>query len=84
MQHVFRLHGFHRDIVLDRGPQFTSQMWKTFCSALGVKVSLSSGYHPPSNGQTERMNQTLENTLRWWRCGIPLRGAHTSLGWSMP
>lgn len=64
MQHVFHLHGIPRDIVSHRGPQFTSRVWKSFCAALGASVSLSSGYHPQSKGQTERMNQTLENALR--------------------
>ncbi|KAI3358931.1 hypothetical protein L3Q82_015324 [Scortum barcoo] len=51
--HVFRLHGLPTDIVSDRGPQFTSQVWTAFCKALGATPSLSSGYHPQSNGQTE-------------------------------
>lgn len=63
-QHVFRLHGIPYDIVSDRGPQFTSQVWKAFCQALGVSVSLSSGYHPQSNSQTERCNQELEAAIR--------------------
>ena len=61
---VFRIHGFPRDVVSDRGPQFVSQFWKAFCSLLGATVSLSSGYHPQSNGQAERMNQELETGLR--------------------
>jgi len=32
MQHVFRVHGFPRDIVSDRGPQFVSRFWREFCS----------------------------------------------------
>ena len=60
----FRLHGFPRDVVSDRGPQFISQFWKAFCSLVGATVSLSSGYHPQSNGQTERLNQELETGLR--------------------
>uniref|UniRef100_A0A4W6CT62 Integrase catalytic domain-containing protein n=1 Tax=Lates calcarifer TaxID=8187 RepID=A0A4W6CT62_LATCA len=48
----------------DRGPQFTSRVWRAFCRALGATVSLSSGYHPQTNGQTERANQHLESTLR--------------------
>lgn len=64
MLHVFRLHGIPKDIVSDRGPQFTSQVWKAFCQALGATVSLSSGFHPQSNGQTERANQDLEAALR--------------------
>ncbi|KAL3973506.1 potassium voltage-gated channel Eag-related subfamily H member 3 [Sarotherodon galilaeus] len=64
VDHVFRLHGIPQDIVSDRGPQFVSRVWKAFCSALGVGASLSSGYHPQSNGQTERANQQLEASLR--------------------
>ncbi|XP_060883004.1 uncharacterized protein LOC132954468 [Labrus mixtus] len=52
------------DVVSDRGPQFISKFWKAFCSLLSATVSLSSGYHPESNGQTERMNQELETCLR--------------------
>ncbi|KAL3968321.1 potassium voltage-gated channel Eag-related subfamily H member 3 [Sarotherodon galilaeus] len=63
-QHVFRLHGIPLDIVSDRGPQFTSRVWKMFCTELGVQVSLSSGFHPQTNGQTERANQELEAMLR--------------------
>lgn len=63
VNHVFRLHSIPSEIVSERGPQFTSHVWKTFCTALGAKVSLSSGYHPQSSGQTERLNQELESTL---------------------
>ena len=64
LQNIFRLHGLPTDIVSDRGPQFTSMFWREFCSLVGASVSLSSGFHPQSNGQTERMNQDLETTLR--------------------
>ncbi len=52
------------DVVSDRGPQFISKFWKEFCHLLGATVSLSSGYHPQSNGQTERANQDLERVMR--------------------
>lgn len=32
VQHVFCLHGLTQDIVSDRGPQFTSQVWRSFCT----------------------------------------------------
>ncbi|KAI4900897.1 hypothetical protein NFI96_007222 [Prochilodus magdalenae] len=64
LYHVVRVHGLPSDIVSDRGPQFTSQFWGAFCKLLGASVSLSSGFHPQSNGQTERVNQDLERTLR--------------------
>uniref|UniRef100_A0A8B9HYG6 Integrase catalytic domain-containing protein n=1 Tax=Astyanax mexicanus TaxID=7994 RepID=A0A8B9HYG6_ASTMX len=62
--HVFRIFGIPEDIVLDRGPQFISQVWSAFMNRLGICVSLSSGYHPQRNGQCERMNQELGKFLR--------------------
>ncbi len=56
---VFRYYGIPEDVVSDRGPQFISRVWKAFFSLLGVSVSLSSGYHPQSNGQTERKIQEM-------------------------
>ena len=64
IDHVFRLHGLPLDVVSDRGPQFSSRFWRAFCSLLGASTSLSSGFHPQSNGQTERVNQDLEVALR--------------------
>ncbi len=61
---VFTVHGLPLDIVSDRGPQFTSAVWKSFCRAIGATVSLTSGFHPQANGQAERANQKLETTLR--------------------
>ncbi|XP_061786097.1 uncharacterized protein [Nerophis lumbriciformis] len=63
-RHVFRLHGIPVDVVSDRGPQFSSAVWKAFCNSLGASPSLSSGYHPQTNGQTERTNQDLEAAIR--------------------
>ena len=62
--HVFKMHGLPVEVVSDRGPQFTSCFWKAFCKLLGASVRLSSGFHPQSNGQTERANQQLETVLR--------------------
>ena len=42
----------------------TSGFWREFCALLGAKVSLSSGFHPQSNGQTEWVNQEMETMLR--------------------
>lgn len=68
VEHVFRIHGIPLDIVSDRGPQFTSRVWKEFCRALGATASLSSGHHPQSNGQTERANQDLEDRPEMHMC----------------
>ncbi|KAK3535046.1 hypothetical protein QTP70_002232 [Hemibagrus guttatus] len=63
-QHVFRNFGLPEDIVSDQGPQFTSRVWGSLCARLGIGVSLSSGYHPLSNGQAERLNQEIGRFLR--------------------
>ncbi len=62
--YVFRFYGLPEDIVSDRGPQFTSWVWSAFCQKLNINVSLTSGYHPQSNGQVERLNQELTRFLR--------------------
>ncbi len=61
---VFRHFGIPEDIVSDRGPQFISRVWKAFFSLLGVTISLTSGYHPQANGQTERKVQEINRFLR--------------------
>ncbi|KAK3558462.1 hypothetical protein QTP86_018113 [Hemibagrus guttatus] len=62
--HVFRNFSLPEDIVSYRGPQFTSRVWESLCARLGIGVSLSSGYHPQSNGQAERLNQEIGRFLR--------------------
>ncbi|KAK3513363.1 hypothetical protein QTP70_012342 [Hemibagrus guttatus] len=63
-QHVFWNFVLPEDIVSDQGPQFTSRVWGSLCAQLGIGVSLSSGYHPQSNGQAERLNQEIGRFLR--------------------
>ncbi|KAG1927055.1 retrotransposable element [Pimephales promelas] len=64
VDHVFKIHGLPLDIVSDRGPQLTSQVWREFCRQIGASASLSSGFHPQTNGQAERTNQILGRMLR--------------------
>ncbi|KAL0176816.1 hypothetical protein M9458_029146, partial [Cirrhinus mrigala] len=63
-EYVFRFYGLPDDIVSDRGPQFTFCVWAAFFRSLNVNISLSSGYHPESNGQTECLNQEIIRFLR--------------------
>ena len=69
LAHVFvrdivRLHGLPKSIVTDRGTQFTSDVWREVCRMLGIKQSLTSAFHPQSDGQSERTNQDVEQHLR--------------------
>ncbi|KAL0172527.1 hypothetical protein M9458_032838, partial [Cirrhinus mrigala] len=72
LDHVFRIHGLPVNVVSDRGPQFISKFWAEFCRQLGATVSLSFGYHPQTNGQSERVKQDLERVLRCVASAEPL------------
>ena len=61
---VFRLHGLPRSIVSDRGTQFVNSFMRDLCKLLQIKQNLSTAYHPETDGQTERINQVLEQYLR--------------------
>jgi transposase InsO family protein len=61
---IYRYYGPPDSIVSDRGPQFVSEFWKAFCAILGIKLKLSTAYHPQTDGQTEIMNQYLDQRLR--------------------
>jgi hypothetical protein len=48
----------------DRGAQFIARFWEQLQESLGTKLIISSAYHPQTDGQTERVNQILEDMLR--------------------
>ena len=62
--HVWSIFGIPRIVISDRGPQFASNFTKELASILGIKLALSTAYHPQTDGQTERMNQEVEKYLR--------------------
>ena len=64
ISHIYRYYGPPESIVSDRGPQFISQFWKEFCRILGIQLKLSTAFHPQTDGQTEIMNQYLDQRLR--------------------
>jgi transposase InsO family protein len=61
---ILSLHGVSKTIVSDRGPQFVSKFWEELHKALDTKLLHSSVYHPQTSGQTERVNQILEDMLQ--------------------
>ncbi|XP_075521471.1 uncharacterized protein LOC142554687 [Primulina tabacum] len=67
LENIVRLHGVPVSILSDRDPRF----WKSFQKAMGTKVTLSTAYHPQTDGQTERTIQTLEDKLRACALDIP-------------
>ena len=64
IQEVVRLHGVPLSIVSDRDTLFTSRFWKGLQEAMGTDLAMSTAYHPQTDGQTERVNQTMEDMLR--------------------
>jgi len=61
---VWKLHGLPESIISDRGPQFMAGLMRELNEILGIKSKLSIAFHPQTDGQTERVNQELEQYLR--------------------
>jgi hypothetical protein len=64
LDQIVRLHGIPKTIISDRGTLFIARFREQLQDALGTKLIRSSAYHPQTDGQTERINQILEDMLR--------------------
>lgn len=52
-------------IISDRDSKFMSSFWRAIFQKLGTSLATSTAYHPQSDGQSERTNQTVEIALRF-------------------
>jgi hypothetical protein len=57
------LHRVPKKIVSDRGTPFTSKFREKLHESMDTKLNFSLAYHPQTDGQTERVNQILEDML---------------------
>ena len=64
IKNVWKLHELLTTMISDRGPQFASAVWKTWCEILNIKAKLSTAFHSETDGQTENANAGMEQYLR--------------------
>ncbi|GJX75401.1 putative reverse transcriptase domain-containing protein [Tanacetum coccineum] len=64
LNRIVARHGIPVSIICDRDERFTSNFWRSFQKALGTDISMSTAYHPETDGQSERTIQTLKDMLR--------------------
>ena len=63
--------GVPRSIISDRDSRFMSAFWREIFGRLKVKFLTSTAYHPQTDGQSERTNQTVEIALRFHLTSYP-------------
>ena len=66
LRETWKIHGLPTDIVSDRDTKIPSHFWQVLMDLLGIKTKLSKAFHMETDGQTERVNQTIEQYLRHW------------------
>jgi transposase InsO family protein len=64
LDRIVCVHGIPKTIISDRGPQFVARFWEQLHQSLGTKLIRNSSYHPQTDGQTERVNQIVEDILQ--------------------
>lgn len=62
--------GVPAELTSDRGVQFTSEVWATLMSKLGVKHTMTTAYHPQANGMVERSHRQLKDALKARLAGV--------------
>jgi hypothetical protein len=76
---VYTRFGLLDKIISDRDPRFASNLFQELGKLLGIKLAMSTAYHPQTDGETEQVNQELEIYLRTfcsnepetWKCYLP-------------
>ena len=64
IREIVRLQGVPVSMVSNRDPRFTTHFWKSFQKVMGTRLTMSTTFHPQTDGQSERTIQVLEDMLR--------------------
>jgi len=64
LNHVWKHHGLPQKVVSNRGPQFVVEFTWELYQLLGIRLAATTTYHPQGDGQTEWVNQELEQYLQ--------------------
>ena len=64
LQHIWKHHGLPCKVISDQGAQFIVEFMKELYQLLGIKIRASMAYHPQTDGQTEWVNQELEQFIQ--------------------
>ena len=73
IREIVRMHRVPVSIVSDRDSRFTVHFWKSFQKAMGTRLTMSTTFHPQTDGQSERIIQVLEDMLR--ACVLDQKGS---------
>jgi len=60
---IWKLYELPDSIISDREPQFVAGIMRELNHILGIETKLSIAFYPQTDGQTERINQELEQYL---------------------
>lgn len=60
LNQLCKLHGLPEAMISDRGPQYTASFWSALCTLFQICPTLSTTFHPQTDGQTERANEVME------------------------
>ena len=64
LRSLFARMGLPDQMVSDNGPQFTSETFRKFTTANGIKHVTGAPYHPSTNGQAERLVQSFKKGVK--------------------
>jgi hypothetical protein len=64
VERVFPHYRLPDKVISDCDPRINSDLFQDLCATIGIKQNISSAYHPQTDGQSERTNQSMEAVLQ--------------------